>query len=46
MAEVRGFRNSSSSRIENKLKARKLTVRKIEKERVAALNLELQQMMR
>jgi len=34
MAEVRGFRNSSSCGVENKLKAIKLTARKIEKERV------------
>ena len=39
MAETRGFRNSSSSRVENKLKAIKLTARKIEKERVAVVNL-------
>jgi len=33
MAEARGFRNSSSCGIESKLKAIKLTARKIEKER-------------
>jgi len=32
MAEARGFKNSSSSGVENKLKAIKLTARKIEKE--------------
>jgi len=32
MAVVRGFRNSSSCGVENKLKAIKLTARKIEKE--------------
>jgi len=32
MAVVRGLRNSSSCRVENKLKAIKLTARKIEKE--------------
>jgi len=39
MVEVRGFRNSSSCRVENKLKAIKLAARKIEKERVAVVNL-------
>ena len=39
MAEARGFRNSSSCRVENKLKAIKLTARKIEKERVAVVDL-------
>jgi len=34
MAVARGFRNSSSCGVENKLKAIKLTARKIEKERV------------
>jgi len=32
MAVVRGLRNSSSCRVENKLKAIKLTARKFEKE--------------
>jgi len=41
MAEARGFRNSSSCGVENKLKAIKLTVRKIEKERVTLVNLEM-----
>jgi len=36
---VRGFRNSSSCGVENKLKAIKLTARKIEKERVALVDL-------
>lgn len=39
MAEPRGFRNSSSCRIKNKLKAIKLTAREIEKERVAVVDL-------
>jgi len=39
VTEARGFRNGSSSRVENKLKAIKLTARKIEKERVAVVNL-------
>jgi len=34
MAEARGFRNSSSCGVKNKLKTIKLTARKIEKERV------------
>jgi len=34
MVVERGFRNSSSCGVENKLKAIKLTARKIEKERV------------
>jgi len=38
MAEARGFRNSLSCRVENKLKAIKLTARKIEKERVIVAN--------
>jgi len=39
MAKARGFRNSSSCRVENILKAIKLTAWKIEKERVAVVNL-------
>jgi len=39
MAVARGFRNSSSCGVENKLKAIKLTARKIEKERVTVVNL-------
>jgi len=39
MAKARGFRNSSSGRVMNKLKAIKLTARKIVKERVAIVNL-------
>jgi len=39
MGEARGFRNSSSCRVENKLKAIKLTARKIEKERVTVVDL-------
>jgi len=39
MAEARGFRNSSSYGVENKLKVIKLTARKIEKERVAVIDL-------
>jgi len=39
MAEARGFRNSSSCRVENKLKAIKLIARKIEKERVTVVDL-------
>jgi len=39
MAEGRGFRNSSSCRVKNKLKAIKLTARKIEKERVTVVDL-------
>jgi len=39
MAEARGFRNSSSCGVENKLKAIKLTARKIEKERVTVVDL-------
>jgi len=40
MAVARGFRNSSSCRVDNKLKAIKLTARiKIEKERVTVVDL-------
>jgi len=39
MAEERGFRNSSSYGVENKLKAIKLTARLIEKERVTVVDL-------
>jgi len=39
MGETRGFRNSSSCGVENKLKAIKFTARKIEKERVTVVNL-------
>jgi len=39
MAVARGFRNSSSCRVENNLKAIKLTARKIKKERVTVVNL-------
>jgi len=39
MAVARGFRNSSSCGVENKLKAIKLTARKIEKERVTVVDL-------
>jgi len=39
MAEARGFRNSSSCGVKNKLKAMKLTARKIEKERVTVVNI-------
>jgi len=39
MAEARGFRISSSYRVESKLKQIQLTVRKIGKERVAAVDL-------
>jgi len=35
MGESRRFRNSTSSRVENKLKTIKLRTRKIERERVA-----------
>jgi len=38
MAEARGFRNSSSCWVVNKLKAIKLTERKIEKERVTLVD--------
>jgi len=38
MAEARGFRNSSSCRVGNKLKAIKLTAMKIDKERVAVID--------
>jgi len=38
---ARGFRNSSSGRVENKLKAIKLTARKIEKKRVTVVDLEM-----
>jgi len=41
MAVARGFRNSSSCRVENKLKAIKLKARKTEKERVTVVNLEM-----
>jgi len=41
MAEATGFRNSLSCRVKNKLNAIKLTARKIEKERVAVVNLEM-----
>jgi len=41
MAEASGFRNSSSCRIENKLKAMELTARKIEKERVTVVDLRM-----
>jgi len=43
MAEARGFRNSWSSRVENKLKAIKLTARKIEKERATVVDLGMNQ---
>jgi len=39
MAVARSFRNSSSCGVENKLKAIKLTARKIEKERVTVVDL-------
>jgi len=39
MAEARGFRNSSSCGVENKLKAIELTAGKIEKERVTIVDL-------
>jgi len=39
MAEARGFENSSSCGVENKLKAIKLTARKIEKERVTVVDI-------
>jgi len=39
MAEARGFGNSSSCGVENKLKAIKLTARKIERERVTVVDL-------
>jgi len=39
MAEERGFRNSSSCGVENKLKEIKLTARKIGKERVTVVDL-------
>jgi len=39
MAEAIGFRNGSSCEVENKLKAIKLTARKIEKERVGVVDL-------
>jgi len=39
MVEARGFINSLSCRVENKLKAIELTARKIEKERVAVVDL-------
>jgi len=38
MAEARGLRNSSSCRVENKVKATKLIARKIEIERVAVIS--------
>jgi len=41
MAETRGFRNSSSCGVRNKLKAIKLTTRKIEKEGVTVVDLEM-----
>jgi len=39
MAVARGFRNSSSCGVENKLKAIKFTARKMEKERVTVVDL-------
>jgi len=39
MAVAKGFRNSSSCRVENKLTATKMTARKIEKERVTLVGL-------
>jgi len=39
MAVARVFRNSLSCRVENKLKAIKLTAKKIEKERVTVVDL-------
>jgi len=39
MGEARGFRNSSSCGVKNKLMAIKLTARKIEKERVTVVDL-------
>jgi len=41
MAEARCFKNSSSCGVENKLKAIKLTARKIEKERVTVVDLRM-----
>ena len=41
MAEPRGSRNSTSSRVENELKTIKLTTRKIEKKGVAVINLRM-----
>jgi len=41
MAEARDFRNSSICAVENKLKAIKLTARKIEKERVTVVDLRM-----
>ena len=39
MAESRGSRNSTSSRVENELKTIKLTTRKVKKKGVAVINL-------
>ena len=39
IGEPSRFRNSTSSRVENQLKTMKLTTKKIEKERVAIVNL-------
>jgi len=41
MAEARGFRNSSSSVVENKLKTIKLTANKIERENFTIVDLGL-----
>ena len=41
MAESRGSRNSTSSRVENELNMIKLTTRKIKKKRVAVINLRM-----
>ena len=41
MAESRGSRNSTSSRVENELETIKLTTRKIEKKGVAVINLRM-----
>jgi len=41
MAEARAFRKSSSCGVESKLKAKKLAERKIEKERVTVVDLEM-----
>lgn len=41
MAESRGFRNSTSSRVENELKTIKLRARKVKKKRVTIINLRM-----
>jgi hypothetical protein len=44
MGEMRSFRSSTSSRVENQLKTIKLRAREVKKERVAIVNLGMNEM--